>query len=518
MDSHQHRAQEKPRNPDNSVESPKTEQKAKRTPPISTALPPTHWTPPPSDHVGPRWIPSHGCTGPRAHDFSFPAASPSGGGFGGPRYGFDPSIPPPPIGLPPVYLRSTNPDAPVTCGSLPQFRACPQYDFHPVLDSSENRQKEYDDYCEARTPFSGPPPLPPSNHDYRMVGINEAATYRQQDTVWLKRFLQTRNKVTQQQNQNHHNCVPDLKQATYRVAGLLSRLDESCHTLKRSVENGRMWVESYHTALLIRQELQHRVMPLHDGELLNELEAKLSCVGKTRARRLRARSLLRLEKQHGQDHISDREAAIDTWRMKKIQEVEERQREQELKLAADSVLCEVRKKQADVMRMHDVLRSLEKLRRLRKEAASRKGIIIEQDCDKAFIKQLEQLRSVMRRRMVVYSVEEKALMVMLEGEQEEERRREQERRVKKERERQLQRHLMLFGDEPQFDSALQPFRQYYSLAQHSLHALIQIRRDWDVFVVAADNPDGSLVPQNWVLPDPPSDQDWATAMEAVGAD
>lgn len=47
--------------------------------------------------------------------------------------------------------------------------------------------------------------------------------------------------------------------------------------------------------------------------------------------------------------------------------------EQELKLAADAVLCEVRKKQVDVKRMQDVLRSLEKLRRLRKEAAWRKG-------------------------------------------------------------------------------------------------------------------------------------------------
>lgn len=47
--------------------------------------------------------------------------------------------------------------------------------------------------------------------------------------------------------------------------------------------------------------------------------------------------------------------------------------EQELKLAADAVLCEVRKKQADVKRMQDIMRSLEKLRRLRKEAASRKG-------------------------------------------------------------------------------------------------------------------------------------------------
>lgn len=47
--------------------------------------------------------------------------------------------------------------------------------------------------------------------------------------------------------------------------------------------------------------------------------------------------------------------------------------ERELKAAADSVLSEVRKKQADTKRMVDILGSLEKLRKLRKEAAARKG-------------------------------------------------------------------------------------------------------------------------------------------------
>lgn len=77
------------------------------------------------------------------------------------------------------------------------------------------------------------------------------------------------------------------------------------------------------------------------------------------------------------------------------------------------------------------------------------GIVTEQHCDEAFNSQLEQLRSVTKRRVEVYSVEEKALMVMLEGEQEEERRREREKRAKKEREKQLQRKravdTMLFG-------------------------------------------------------------------------
>lgn len=54
--------------------------------------------------------------------------------------------------------------------------------------------------------------------------------------------------------------------------------------------------------------------------------------------------------------------------------------EQELKAAADGVLSEVRKKQADTKRMVDILRALEKLRKLRKEAAARKG-----NCDFAFL-------------------------------------------------------------------------------------------------------------------------------------
>lgn len=68
------------------------------------------------------------------------------------------------------------------------------------------------------------------------------------------------------------------------------------------------------------------------------------------------------------------EQEIDHWRMKCVQEVEERKQEQELKAAADGVLAEVRKKESDTKRMVDIPRALEKLRKLRKETAARKGV------------------------------------------------------------------------------------------------------------------------------------------------
>lgn len=77
------------------------------------------------------------------------------------------------------------------------------------------------------------------------------------------------------------------------------------------------------------------------------------------------------------------------------------------------------------------------------------GILTKRECEEVFSSQLDQLRCVLKMRTAVYSAEEKALMVMLEGEQEEERRREQDKLMKHEKEKLLQRKrgvdAMLFG-------------------------------------------------------------------------
>lgn len=75
----------------------------------------------------------------------------------------------------------------------------------------------------------------------------------------------------------------------------------------------------------------------------------------------------------------------------------------------------------------------------------------ELECEEAFNSRLEKLRSVLKSRTAVYASEEKALMVMLEGEQEEERMREREKQVKSEMDKWLQKKrsvdAMLFGGE-----------------------------------------------------------------------
>ncbi|KAK2853427.1 hypothetical protein Q5P01_006088 [Channa striata] len=486
------------------------------------------------DHGGPRWSPSPGYYGYQPYGYDFAPPPPGGGGLGlgGPRfappYGFDPSVPPPPFGCaPPGHMvppASVNPYG-NTGPFPPQFRGGfqpPQRDFQSVSDSDHSRHQGFG---ERGGVLGGPHDRGPGTTTAAQPE-DEATLQRRQDSQWLKRFLQNKVKKSEspktRQDRPQHSGVTALREALYGAARLVSALEESCEVLKQNVENDSVWTESFLTASNMKRELEDKLKLLGDEECLNKLKAKVTRLSKRRARRLRARILLQMEEKQRQEHISEKEAAIDKWRMKMIQEVEDKKKEQELKLAADAVLCEVRRKQADVKRMQDVLRSLEKLRKLRKEAASRKGIVTEHECDEAFSSRLEQLRGVIKRRTAVYSVEEKALMVMLEGEQEEERRREQEKKIKKERERQLQRKRkvdsMLFGDELPVDSVREPFREYYTQAERNLHALLQIRREWDVFVVAADHPDGTPVPQSWVLPAQPSDQDWALALHSADTD
>ncbi|NXE12986.1 PDCD7 protein, partial [Lophotis ruficrista] len=268
----------------------------------------------------------------------------------------------------------------------------------------------------------------------------------------------------------------------------------------------------------VRQELREIVRPLREPGYWEALGRKTERARKRRLRLQRRKQEAKEAKEQEAARAAEREAKIDQWRAKCIQEVEEKNRERELKAAADSVLSEVRKKQADTKRMVDILRALEKLRKLRKEAAARKGVCPPPSADEAFENQVESLQTLLKKRTELYEAEERALRVMLEGEQEEERKREMEKKQKKEREKLLQQKLeidsKLFGNPDEFPLAhlLQPFREYYLQAEHSVAALIQIRHEWDQYLVPADHPEGSCIPPGWVLPSLPTNDTWATAV------
>lgn len=308
--------------------------------------------PPPSsadheqpDHTAARWASSQGYDGhPYGFRCDFPAPSPGGGGFGGPHlalpYGFDPSVPPPPFGCPPPgHFPNMVPSAPVNTYSSrgasfdafsPQFRPGPQAARY---DSGQRQQHEYEGLSESGAHDRSPGPATRAE--------DETAIQRRQDQQWLRRFLQSRDTPsktpqTPQTQQPQHSCVPDLREALYRAAQLVSQLAQSCETLKDNVEDESVWTDSYLTALNVKRELQDQLPVLSDSPGLERWKAKLSRVAKRRARRLRARKGWQMEEKEREDRISEKEAGIDKWRMQQIHQVEEKKK---VSSSATFVLC-----------------------------------------------------------------------------------------------------------------------------------------------------------------------------------
>ncbi|KAM9532700.1 programmed cell death protein 7 [Guaruba guarouba] len=360
--------------------------------------------------------------------------------------------------------------------------------------------------------FPAAPPFPP-----RPVCEEEAAQ-RQQDELWLSQFLGRRQPALP--SSPAAASPSSARELAVAALGRVARLAALCRALRQREAEGDEagWARAQEEAEAARLELREVVRPLREPGYREALRRKVERARKRRQRLQRRRQEARAAKEEEKARAAEREAKIDQWRAKCIQEVEEKNRERELKAAADSVLSEVRKKQADTKRMVDILRTLEKLRKLRKEAAARKGVCPPPSADEAFETQVESLKTLLKNRTELYEAEERALRVMLEGEQEEERKREMEKKQKKEREKLLQQKLemdsKLFGDPDEFPLAhlLQPFRDYYLQAEHSVAALIQIRHEWDQYLVPADHPEGSSIPPGWVLPSLPTNDTWATAV------
>ncbi|XP_028812331.1 programmed cell death protein 7 [Denticeps clupeoides] len=448
----------------------------------------------------------------------FPPSADQGFAFpqGPPR--FDPSRPPPGFGVPgPLQVsafveaqrKKSAENAWAPHGGPPPrpFDDSP-YLSHPgpgfgfPSGGSDGRFKTGPDW-----PFGDPAgdPGPPPDPD---------SIQREQDQRWLQRFLSDRRKEPSPPEQGAARpSLGRVREDLYGAARLLAQLTLLCQRLGQDVDDDGAWARSFPEAQGLRGELQEKLLALGDPDTLSGVRRKLLLAAKKRTRGRRRRAERAEEVQQERERWAEREAAIDRWRMKRIQEVEEKTREEEMKRAADSVLAEVRKKQADARRMVDILKSLEKLRKLRKEAAARKGVFPEKESDEVFEGHLQRLRSLIHRRMGVYGAEEKALRVMLEGEQEEERKQERERRQRKEREKRREAEAVLFGAELPPGHPLQPFQDFFLQAENSLPTLIQIRREWDQFLVPVDHPDGSPVPEGWVLPGPPADDAWASALE-----
>ncbi|XP_019624144.1 PREDICTED: programmed cell death protein 7-like [Branchiostoma belcheri] len=360
-----------------------------------------------------------------------------------------------------------------------------------------------------------------TSHDHS-VQPSDDKVQADADRQWLSTWLTKRGLGTARTKGEKGPALtlPEVRQKLAEWRSLLDQLTEQKAVLTEAVgADESTWQAKMTRAADIKGSLTKMESMFGDEQLLTQLERKLSRIQKKRARMRRLREESYRRRQEDEQRCQDRHQKIDKWRNNILQKDLDAKREAELKKEVDDTLSEVRRKQSEATKSTELLKSLGKLRKLRKEANERKGVKTSSEAERLFECKLQDYIEMMVDRSKMYGEEERMLRAVVEEEQEEERERYRRARKKKEekeaRKKEARQLEMLFGPTDPLDTAdpLLPYRQYYEQGDNSVQSLLHIRREWDMYLV----PDGTVgatgVPLGWVVPSEPTSEVWAGCLK-----
>lgn len=404
----------------------------------------------------------------------------------------DVHIPQPPMtqySFPSVHQRETTPLLNTTIGSS-----------HPAVPGV---------YTDSRDPNNvpdlGPQGCGKDQHSEDQVWV----------THWLKQHQHFRRRKTKSQRQI---TIPETR-LKLRAAVLLSdKLKHCCNELERkTLPTEKEREDLCREVEQIKEELSRLKTVFEDGQMVAELQRKLKRRAQKRERLRRQCRERYQEKLEAEEQRRKAQERLDQWQQSIVEKALRLKRDKELKAAADDTLLEVRSKLTDTKKSLQLMTDLQKLRQVRKEMAEKKGLYVRHDVDKNFETRMASMVDMLTRQNETYETEKGLLEVMLETEQQEteERQKEEKQRRLAAREKRIERRIrrVLFGhDESALPShPLFPYRQYYAAGEHTADAFLQIRQEWDMFLVPSGTEGGSRIPHHWVVPTEPSSDIWASA-------
>ncbi|CAL1526987.1 unnamed protein product [Lymnaea stagnalis] len=210
---------------------------------------------------------------------------------------------------------------------------------------------------------------------------------------------------------------------------------------------------------------------------------------------------------------------IDKWQERIQVEIREENLRKARKEAADQTLSKVTREIHDASRLIETMLALQKLRLVRRDAAQKRGDIELGESRQVFEEKIADMMRLVQSQLDCYKEEEAKLKQVIQSEQEEKSKK--ERLVQEEKDKQKQQaedeeyKILLFGFQEEVSTAdpIFPYAEYYKQAEASLQAFVQIRHEWDTFLVPANTPAASPIPASWVIPDPPSSLTWALALK-----
>ncbi|XP_028412970.1 programmed cell death protein 7-like isoform X3 [Dendronephthya gigantea] len=282
-------------------------------------------------------------------------------------------------------------------------------------------------------------------------------------------------------------------------------LNQEYQKLQENLESGvEEWEDCLAKAEKTKEEIISVQNTLNDPDLIEDLDQRIHKRKKKRLWLKNRRRRRFLEKQNDEERRKVLHEKIDLLQ-KEIRDKDLAARKAaSLKHEAGGVLGEVRRKLQDSYKLQELVTSLTKLRAIRQSEGEKKGVYPKTSSseDNNFTTRCDYLDKMIEERIKTYKEEEKALRVILMEE-------EGQREMKEKQQRLEQKALLNLSKE---DDPLVEFRRFYEQADESIQYLIQIRRDWDMYLTS-DITLGSRVPNEDILPCSPSSSLWASLLE-----
>ncbi|XP_028412969.1 programmed cell death protein 7-like isoform X2 [Dendronephthya gigantea] len=323
------------------------------------------------------------------------------------------------------------------------------------------------------------------------------------DKMWLKNWLEQCHIQTTEVKKKTLK-ISEAQSLFQRYLSLNNQLNQEYQKLQENLESGvEEWEDCLAKAEKTKEEIISVQNTLNDPDLIEDLDQRIHKRKKKRLWLKNRRRRRFLEKQNDEERRKVLHEKIDLLQ-KEIRDKDLAARKAaSLKHEAGGVLGEVRRKLQDSYKLQELVTSLTKLRAIRQSEGEKKGVYPKTSSseDNNFTTRCDYLDKMIEERIKTYKEEEKALRVILMEE-------EGQREMKEKQQRLEQKALLnLSKDDP-----LVEFRRFYEQADESIQYLIQIRRDWDMYLTS-DITLGSRVPNEDILPCSPSSSLWASLLE-----
>ncbi len=171
----------------------------------------------------------------------------------------------------------------------------------------------------------------------KITASDEDSAQRLRDEQWLRSFLlKRRNQSIEPKQPEPKPSISQFREKLYGTVKMLSELNLVCQMLKDHLEDEGVWTESLSRAAELKSSIQERLADLKDPDCVSRVTRKVLLINKKRARMRRRKTEQREEKQEQEARRAERQAEVDKWQMKRIQEVEEKNRVRETPLISVS--------------------------------------------------------------------------------------------------------------------------------------------------------------------------------------